>query len=114
MGALIWTPAHNRYGWTALLGVPAGSARVPANSVPARLENLKGLPPTFIGVGSIDLFVNENLEYAKRLIGSGIATQLDVFPCAFHGFDTIPGTKLGPRFRETLVAALRKGLAIEH
>jgi acetyl esterase/lipase len=111
MGALIWTPAHNRYGWTALLGVPAGSARVPAGAVPARLENLKGLPPAFIGVGSIDLFVNEDVDYARRLIDSGIATQLEVIPGAFHGFDAIPGSKLGPQFRETLVAALRKGLA---
>ena len=54
IGEFIWNAASNRYGWTALLGVPAGSAKVPPNSVPARIKSVSGLPPTFIGVGSID------------------------------------------------------------
>ena len=112
MGAVIWTEAHNRFGWSSFLGVPAGSRRVPAGAVPARTENLKGLPPAFIGVGSIDLFVDEDIEYAKRLIGSGVAAELHVVPGAFHGFDNIPGTTIGPQFRQTLIAALKQGLAI--
>lgn len=111
MGAVIWTEAHNRFGWTSFLGVPAGSRHVPKAAVPARVESLKGLPPAFIGVGSIDLFVDEDIAYAQRLIDSGITVELSVVPGAFHGFDVIPGTTIGPRFRNTLVTALRLALA---
>jgi acetyl esterase/lipase len=111
MGAIIWTEAHNRFGWTSFLGVPAGSRRVPKGAVPARFDNLKGLPPAFIGVGSIDLFVDEDIEYAQRLIDSGVPAELHVVPGAFHGFDVIPGTTIGPKFKELLVSALRVGLA---
>ena len=41
-GQFIWRADDNRFGWTSLLGVPAGSASVPANSVPARVTNLAG------------------------------------------------------------------------
>jgi acetyl esterase/lipase len=110
-GAVGWTAAHNRYGWSALLGVPAGSPSVPAGAVPARVANLRGLPPAFIGVGTIDLFVDEDIEYARRLIDHGIAVQLEVVPGAFHGFDKIPGTTIGPRFRDTVYAALNNAFS---
>jgi len=112
IGTLIWTPAHNRYGWSALLGVPAGSRRVPKGAVPARVTDLRGLPPTFIGVGSIDLFADEDISYARRLVASGVSTQLEVVPGAFHGFDIMPGTTIGPRFKDTLYTALRTALAV--
>jgi acetyl esterase/lipase len=86
-GALVWTPEHNRFGWSALLGISAGAAEVPDGAVPSRVENLQGLPPAFIGVGSIDLFVDENIEYARRLIEAGIPVTLNVVPGGFHGFD---------------------------
>jgi acetyl esterase/lipase len=107
IGSVGWTPAHNRYGWSALLGVPAGSSTVPAGAVPARVANLRGLPPAFIGVGTIDLFVDEDIEYARRLIDHGIAAQLQVVPGAFHGFDKIPGTTIGLHFREAVYSALK-------
>ena len=91
MGKIIWTPASNRFGWEAFLGQPPGTDDVPAAAVPARLANLAGLPPAFIGVGSIDLFVDEDIEYAHRLVDAGIQTELLVVPGAFHGFDTLGG-----------------------
>lgn len=105
-GALIWTAEKNRFGWTALLGVPAGSARVPYGAVPARVEDLRGLPPAFIGVGSIDLFVDEDIDYARRLVDFGIPVTLDVVPGAFHGFDTTPGSALAKTFKASLFSAL--------
>lgn len=111
-GALIWTPASNRFGWTSLLGVPAGSKRVPYGSVPARVENLRGLPPAFIGVGSIDLFVDEDIEYARRLIDAGVAAEMSVVPGAFHGFDVVGrNTTVGREFKSDLTNALRQALA---
>ncbi|WP_066817000.1 alpha/beta hydrolase [Sphingomonas mali] len=90
LGQIMWRPADNRFGWTSLLGVPAGSARVPAGSVPARVGDLRGLPPAFIAVGSIDLFVDEDVDYARRLIDVGIPAELHVYRGAPHGFDRLP------------------------
>jgi acetyl esterase/lipase len=85
----LWTPQANVFGWTSLLGVPVGSANVPAGAVPARVANLAGLPPTFIGVGSIDLFADEDVAYAERLRSAGVPTELLVLPGGFHAFDAV-------------------------
>lgn len=87
LGAFAWNPASNRFGWSSLLGVPAGSAAVPDGAVPARASDLAGLPPTYISVGSLDLFADESIEYARRLNRAGVPTQLYMAPGAFHGFD---------------------------
>jgi acetyl esterase/lipase len=109
IGKIAWGAASNRFGWTALLGVPAGSAKVPYGSVPARVENLAGLPPAFIGVGAIDLFVDEDVLYAKRLIDAGVATELNVVPGAFHAFDlSVPNAQLSKRFCESIAVALQR------
>ncbi len=36
-----------------------------------RAETLVGLPLTFIGIGTLDLFVGENLRFARSLIRDG-------------------------------------------
>lgn len=108
-GAIMWTPQNNRFGWSSFLGVEAGSPRVPYGSVPARVQNLHGLPPTFIGVGSIDLFVDEDIEYARRLVDAGTSVTLNVVPGAFHSFDEIPGSPLAKPFKATLYSALQEG-----
>jgi acetyl esterase/lipase len=112
IGAFVWTAESNRFGWTSLLGVPAGSPKVPAGSVPARVENLAGLPQAFIVVGAIDLFVDENIEYARRLIAAGVPTELHVVPGAYHGFDLLaPNAKVAARFTDYWTTALRRALA---
>jgi acetyl esterase/lipase len=89
MGKIIWTPASNRFGWESFLGQPPGTDDVPAAAVPARVSDVAGLPPAFIGVGSIDLFADEDINYAHRLVDAGIQTELLVVPGAFHGFDIL-------------------------
>jgi acetyl esterase/lipase len=87
------------------IGVRAGSAIVPPNSVPARVSNLKGVPPAFIGVGSIDLFAPKDIEYAQRLLAAGVAVELNVVPGAFHSFDGIASLPEGsPRRGERCYA----------
>ncbi|MFC4595853.1 alpha/beta hydrolase [Sphingobium tyrosinilyticum] len=111
IGTLVWRPQDNRAGWTALLGKPAGSRTVPPGSVPAREENLRGLPPTFIGVGSIDLFAEEDIEFARRLVGQGVPTELLVVPGAFHGFQTmVPQAAVSRQFNGALEAALMRAV----
>jgi acetyl esterase/lipase len=92
LGTFVWTPELNVLGWSALLGMPAGSAAVPRGAVPARAASLAGLPPTFIGVGALDLFVEEDIEYARRLLNAGVPTELFVAPGAYHGFQFIVPT----------------------
>lgn len=112
MGALIWTPGSNRYGWTSLLGVPAGSRKVPAGAVPARETNLAGLPPTFIGVGTIDLFYDEDVDYARRLADAGVLIELSVAPGCFHGFNMFDTAPVVQRYNAHFKAALRRGLGL--
>ena len=113
IGHFLWTEAANRFGWSSLLGVPAGSASPPHGAVPARVDNLGGLPPTFIGVGSIDLFFAEDVEYAKRLALSAVQTELYVVPGAYHGFDVVArDARLTTQFRNAWQSALRRGLGI--
>jgi acetyl esterase/lipase len=85
-GEFVWPPANNRFGWQALLGIEPGGNEVPTGAAPARQADLTGLPATFIAVGSLDLFLEENLEYARRLIRAGVPTELHVIPGAYHGF----------------------------
>jgi acetyl esterase/lipase len=113
IGQIGWVAAGNRFGWAALLGSPAGSATVPYGSVPARVENLKGLPPAFIGVGAIDLFVDEDVEYARRLIDAAVPTELLVVPGAYHAFDLmVPDARLSTSFRASITAALQRAFAV--
>jgi len=112
IGRFMWTASTNRLAWNSLLGVPAGSSRVPAAAVPARVASVGGLPPAWIGVGSIDLFVEEDLEYAHRLIHAGIATELLVVRGAFHGFDLlVPEAEASKQFSASWKTALRKAFA---
>ncbi len=115
VGTLIWTPAQNRFGWESFLGRAAGMATAPKGAVPARLANLKGLPPAFIGVGSLDLFCDEDVDYAQRLNEAGVSAELIVVPGAFHGFDFIAkmrGAKLGDWFEQVVHNALRRGFGM--
>lgn len=109
LGHYIWNEESNRFGWSALLGVPAGSAKVPPGSVPARVTSVAGLPPAFIGVGSVDLFGPENIEYASRLMLAGVSTEFHLIPGGYHGFDIlVPNAPLSIQFTAAWNAALKR------
>jgi acetyl esterase/lipase len=108
IGALLWTRDLNRIGWGALLGYPPGGDGGPA---PGRALDLKGLPPAFIGVGDIDLFVEENLAFAARLVEAGVPVELLVAPGAPHGFQALnPDAGVSRRFRLAHINALARAL----
>jgi triacylglycerol lipase len=102
-GEFVWTPKRNQFGWTAMLGMEAGSDGVPEAAVPARRKDLSGLPPTFIALGALDLFLEESLEYVRRLSRVGVPVELHVIPGAYHGFSVAQGAP-----QVTLNAQLRK------
>ncbi len=107
-GALIWQPADNRRGWSAYLGVAPGSPDVPPYAAPSRREDLAGLPPAWIGVGTLDVFHDEDVEYARRLVEAGVPCELTVVDGAFHGFDALfPEAPVVRDFHASQVAALR-------
>jgi acetyl esterase/lipase len=111
-GRLVWTAASNHFGWQCFLGAAPGGPNVPAQAVPARTHDLKGLPPAFIGVGTIDLFIDEDIDYAKRLIDVGVPATLLVVPGAFHGFDSrAHDTSVAKGFTAAMIDATRRGLA---
>ena len=97
----IWNPASNAFGWSAYLGSLAASSAIPAYAAANRATDLTGLPPTFLMVGSLDGFVDENLEFAKRLNHAGVPVDLHMYPGGPHGFDGfVPNTALARRARK--------------
>jgi triacylglycerol lipase len=89
--SFLWTPETNRYCWGSYLGVEPGGEQTPDGAVPARLESLAGVAPACIVVGALDLLLEENVEYARRLIRAGVPTELHVISGAFHGFASAGG-----------------------
>ncbi len=107
-GEYIWTADSNRFGWTALLGKEPGSADVSPYAAAARAESLTGLAPAFIAVGSLDLFLEEDIEYARRLIRAGVPTELHVYPGAFHGFPMAANAQVAQTFTRDYLSALTR------
>ena len=106
----VWNRNANIAGWSALLGKPAGSDDVSPYASPTRAEDLSGLPQAFIIVGELDLFLDEDIEYAQRLIQAGVPTELHVFPGAFHGSDLMVPSENSQRWAAVTTAALRQAL----
>jgi acetyl esterase/lipase len=84
-----WTYDSNRIGWTALLGDSAGGDDVPSYAAPAREQDLARLAPAYVEVGELDIFRDEDIDYARRLAAAGVSVELHVHPGAPHGFDRI-------------------------
>jgi triacylglycerol lipase len=107
-GEFVWTPAKNRFGWQALLGVEPGSADVPYGASIARVEDFSGLPPACITVGSLDLFAEECFDYARRLMRAGVPAELHLIPGAFHGYnvmgDEAPQVRQNAEWRRNALA----------
>lgn len=109
-GEFIWTHDSNRFGWTSLLGQEPGSADVSLYAAAARAESLAGLPSTYLSVGALDLFLEEDLEYARRLMREGVPTELHVYPGAFHGFNMMAESQIAQAYSRDSMNALRRGL----
>jgi enterochelin esterase family protein len=81
--------------------------------VPARAASLAGLPPTYIATGALDLFVEEDIEFARRLMRDGVPTELHVWPGVCHAFDFLaPQFELSQAYERTFHLALKRGLGV--
>lgn len=103
----LWSRYSNRFGWASYLG-----GADPQVAVPARRDDLSGLPPAWIGVGTHDLFHDEDLAYAERLSRAGVPCHVEVVPGAFHGFHIVaPKAQVSQSFFASQCASLRSAFA---
>ncbi len=103
----LWSTRSNHFGWKAYLG-----GADPRVAVPARRDDLSGLPPAWIGVGTHDLFHDEDLAYARRLVEAGVPCHVEVVSGAFHGFDAVARkAPVSRRFFDSQCDSLRAALA---
>ena len=99
----------NVTAWTAVLGPQAGKpdADISPYVAPARVKVLAGLPPTYIDVGTLDIFRNEDMAVASRLLAENITTEFHLYPGLPHAFDLIaPNISLSKRAHQNRVAAI--------
>ena len=85
-GLPVWSRESNTYGWRSYLGALYGTDDVPYTAAAARAVDLSGLPPAYVSVGTVDGFLDEDVDYALRLNHAGIPTELHVYPGACHGY----------------------------
>lgn len=104
---LFWSRESTRIGWNAYLQGKQGSPDVPAYAAPIRATELEGLPDAFIAVGTADMLLTENIDYAERLSAAGAKVELRVYPGAFHAFESFaPMARVSQAFAADRSAAL--------
>jgi acetyl esterase/lipase len=103
----LWNRRVNSDAWRAYLGETAGDP--PEYAAPARATDLSAFPPTWIAVGDLDLFVDEDIRFAQALMAASVSTELHVYSGAIHGFfSRLPGTPQADRFEGDLHHALQR------
>lgn len=82
-------------GWSAYLGDLYLVPDTPAAASPARLNDTFGLPPLYLDVGQLDVFLHEDVSYAQLHMRAGIETELHVYPGVIHAFQRwAPNTQI--------------------
>lgn len=97
-GVFRWNRVSNQFGWCAMRGGQAVPEARLGHFSPSLEANLRGLPQTFIAVGALDLFVEENMAFASSVARAGVKVQLNIYPGAFHGFDLAKNASISRRF----------------
>ncbi|MGW0836135.1 alpha/beta hydrolase fold domain-containing protein [Streptomyces prunicolor] len=107
----LWDGASNRMGWTALLGDRRGTGHVSCYAAPARADDLSGLPPAYVEVGSVEALRDEGVGYASRIWSTGGEAELHVWSGAFHSFDEwVPEAVVSRTAHQARVSWLRRVL----
>ncbi len=107
----VWNRTANLAGWNAYLSGNAGGDDVSPYAAPARATDLSGLPPAYINVGTLDLFVDEDVAYAQALLAADVPVELHVYPGAFHGSNAmVPNSEISTRWNSDELAALDRAL----
>lgn len=103
----LWDARSNRFGWSSYIGEAD-----PSTVSPARHADLAGLAPVWIGVGTRDLFFDEDTIYGDRLERAGVPCDFLSIPGAFHGFDLVARRAgVSRNFFDSQCTALRDAFA---
>jgi triacylglycerol lipase len=105
-GHFIWTRASNSFAWSAFLA----DARVDKATIAGLAPDVSGLPPVFLAVGELDLFVHDNIAYAHKLLSAGSSVEAHLYPGAIHGFDRAVDAAVSLRYTRDLVAFVLRHL----
>ena len=109
----LWDRESNDTGWNALLGDQRHSEQVTPYASPSAAQDLGGLPPTFLDVGTLEVFRSEIVGFAERLALVDVPVELHMWSGAFHGFDlTFPEaqvSQLAINARKNWLERLLKG-----
>jgi acetyl esterase/lipase len=109
-----WSREANIQAWAAYLGMTFGTDLVSPYAAPARAEALTNLPPTYLDVGDLDLFRDEVVNFAGRLMRSQVPVELHVYPGGIHGGEHLaPNAELSERIRSYRLSALRRALGVD-
>lgn len=89
---LAWSEADNKLGWSNYLGADRAGreeADVSVYEAPGRAgaKDLAGLPRAYIDTGGLDLFRDEDLRYAAKLLEAGVEVEFHLYPGLPHGFE---------------------------
>ena len=104
----VWNREANIIAWEAYLN---NIEPIPSYASPSITDDLSGLPPTYINVGTLDIFVDEDIDYAARLSQAGVPVELHVYPGAFHGSNGfVDESSLSLRWAADQSAALEAAL----
>ena len=103
-----WSNDDNVTGWDALLGKGHEERTVDPSASPARLDDATGLPPTYLEVGQLDVFRDEDLTYARTLSRAGVPVEFHLYPGVPHEYDAIaPFADVSQRARANRERILR-------
>lgn len=111
-GVRVWDDGANRLGWRAYLGAEPGGDGVDPLAAPGRHPDLSGLPPAWLGVGTCDLFHDEDLAYVDRLRSAGVPVERVVVPGAFHGFNVVRWAPVVAEFERSMHRAMAAALGV--
>jgi acetyl esterase len=111
-GEFVWTRDSNMFGWSSLQGGYALDDHRLGWFSPARAADLSGLPQTFISVGTLDLFFDEDLDYSRRLSAAAVPVELHVYPGAFHGFNMMKTARVAMQAEADVHGAMLRMLGV--
>ena len=106
-----WNRDVSFKAWKMYLGDEYGADDVSPYAAATRAKDLTGLPPALVTVGTMDLFRDENIDYAKRLMAAGVPTDLLVFAGMFHGVEMhVPDAVASTRMRMGYLSGLKRAI----
>ncbi|MCY4018752.1 MAG: alpha/beta hydrolase [Chloroflexi bacterium] len=107
----VWNRDVSFKAWKMYLGSDFGSGKVSPYAAPTRARDLSGLPPALVTVGTLDLFRDENIDYAQRLMAAGVATDLQVYARMYHGAESkAPDAEVSKRMRLGYLEPLKRAI----